>query len=270
VTTTAKTRLVCLLGHPIAHSVSPQIHSAAFGATGVDGTYVAFDVPGEELAVALAGLRALGILGANVTVPHKRAVWDLVEERTREAEHVGAINTLFWDGHRLAGDNTDALGLGDVLTDDLNLQPGDDVVLVGAGGAARAAAVALGRVGARVEVVARREEAAVDVAALARRFGAEVGPAANPRLVVNATPLGLHGEALPERFMTLRRGQIALDLVYGREPTPFQRAALAAGATAVDGTGMLVAQAARSFERWTGVAAPRLEMARAARAALGR
>jgi shikimate dehydrogenase len=270
VATTAKSRLVCLLGHPVAHSVSPQIHSAAFAATGFDGVYVACDVPPDELETALSGLRALAFLGANVTVPHKRAVWDLVDERTREAEHVGAVNTLFWDEHRVVGDNTDALGLGDVFEQDLGLQTGDDVVLVGAGGAARAVAVALGRAGARVEVVARREDAAIEVAALARRFGAAVGPADRPRVVINATPLGLHGEALPARFMALGRGQIALDLVYGTALTPFLRAAEDGGARALDGLGMLVAQAARSFERWTGQDAPLPAMRAAARTALGR
>lgn len=268
--TTARTRLVCLLGHPVGHSVSPQIHSAAFAAAGVDAVYLALDVDPPDLAAVVAGLRTVGFLGANLTVPHKQAGAALADEATREAEAVGAVNTLYWSGDRLVADNTDAAGLHTVLEQDLGLGAGVAAVLVGAGGAARAAAVALGRLGARVEVVARREHAALEVAALARRMGADVGAVPEPRLVVNATPLGLHGEALPERFMRLSSGQVALDLVYGPTDTPFLAAARAGGADAHDGLGMLVAQAAGSFERWTGVTAPLPQMRAAARAALGR
>lgn len=268
--TTARTRLVCLLGHPVSHSVSPQIHSAAFAAAHIDATYVALDVEPEALATAVAGLRAVGFLGANITVPHKEAVADLADERTREAEAVGAVNTLYWAGDRLVADNTDATGLQAMLERDLGLGPGTPVVLLGAGGAARAAAVALGRLGAHVEVVARREHAALEVSALARRMGADVGTIGEPLLVVNATPLGLQGESLPDRFMKLGPGQTALDLVYGPSDTPFLAAARAAGAKAYDGLGMLVSQAAGSFERWTGVPAPLPAMRFAADAALGR
>ncbi len=143
-------------------------------------------------------------------------------------------------------------------------------MLFGAGGAALAAAVALGRAGARVEVVARRAEAAAAVGVGVAGAGGELGPAPDPRLVVNATPLGLHGAQVPDRFLHLGPGQVALDLVYGPEPTPFLRAAAAAGARAVDGRALLLAQAALSFERWTGVRAPLLAMSQAADAALPR
>lgn len=264
----AQTRLVGLLGHPVAHSVSPQIHAAAFAAADVDAAYLAFDVTPQDLPAAVGGLRALRVLGANVTVPHKRSALMLVDACTSEAEAVGATNTLFWQGDRLVGDNTDATGLQTVLAA-LDVAPGTTAVLFGAGGAARAAAVALGRLGARVEVVARRPEAAGEVARLAARVGADVGAVPDPRLVVNATPLGLHGEALPERFMALDTGQVALDLVYGPADTPFLAAARARGAVAEDGLGMLVAQAAGAFERWTGRSAPVEAMRRAARTALG-
>lgn len=268
--TTARTRLACLLGHPVGHSVSPEIHSAAFAAADIDAVYVALDVAPDGLGPAIAGLRAVGFLGANVTVPHKQAAADLADERTREAEAVGAVNTLFWAGERLVADNTDASGLQTVLEHDLGLRAGVPTLLLGAGGAARAAAVALGRLGAHVEVVARREHAALEVAALARRMGAQVGSVPEPRLLVNATPLGLAGESLPDRFMRLSPGQTALDLIYGTSDTPFLAAARAAGADAHDGLGMLVAQAAGSFERWAGAPAPLPAMRFAADAALGR
>jgi len=264
----AATRLIALLGDPVAHSASPQIHAAAFAATGVDLAYLAFRVPRERLGAAVHGLGALGAAGANVTVPHKQAVLALADEIGEEAREVGAANTLTWTASGVRADNTDAPGLARVLAEEVGLRPGDPVVLFGAGGAALAAAVALGRAGARVEVVARRAEAAAAVARRVAGCGGEPGPAPHPRLVVNATPLGLHGETLPERFLDLRPGQVALDLLYGPGPTPFLRAARAAGAAAVDGRGLLVAQAALSFERWTGVPAPVAVMAAAADAAL--
>ena len=264
----ASTRLVALLGDPVAHSVSPQIHAAAFAARGLDLAYLAFGVAHERLADAVRGLGALGAVGANVTVPHKVAVLRLADTVAEEAAAVGAANTLVWGAGGLVADNTDAPGLVRVLTGELGLEPGEPVVLFGAGGAALAAAVALGRVGARVEVVARQAEAAAAVAERVADAGGEMGPAAHPRLVVNATPLGLHGEPLPDRFMHLHADQVALDLVYGPEPTPFLRAAAAAGARAIDGRTLLVAQAALSFEIWTGLEAPLDAMAAAADAAL--
>ena len=262
--TTAATRTVVLLGHPVAHSRSPQIHTAAFAATGLDVVYVTADVRPERLDAAVAGLRALGFLGANVTVPHKRAVAELVGALTPEADLVGAVNTLYWSDGVLTGDNTDTTGLARVLRDDVGVRAGDPVEVFGAGGAARAAAVACGRLGLRVTVTARRAAAAADVAALAARAGGltadEFGPVKSdsrePRVVVNATPLGMHGEALPGAFMDLHPDQVALDLVYGDTITPFVRAARSNGARAFDGLGLLVAQAADSFERWTGQPAP--------------
>ncbi len=257
--TTAATRLLCVLGHPVAHSRSPELHSAAIAATGVDAVYLAFDVAPEAFAAAIAGLRALrGWLGANVTIPHKAAALALADAATEEAAFVGAANTLFWDEEgRLVADNTDAVGLQQVLADDIGVAPGDRAVIVGSGGAARAAAVALGRLGAAVAVDARRPEAGAEVAELAVRAGgaagADEGP---PRLVVNATPLGRHGERLPERWMGLGAGQVALDLNVDPEPSPFLRAAAAGGARAVDGRGMLVAQAVAAFARWTGRRVP--------------
>ena len=265
----ASTRVVALLGHPVAHSVSPQIHNAAFAATGFDAVYVATDVPAGDVVAALRGLEALGFLGANVTVPHKQAVYAAVLRRTEEARACGAGNTLFFDDGRLTLDNTDVEGLRRVLVDDVGLAAGEQVTLFGAGGAARAAAVALGRLGAAVTVVARRDAAAAQVQQLALEAGAaNGGDAAPPRLVVNATPLGLHGEALPEPFAQLEAGQTALDLVYGPVDTPFVAAARAAGAQAFDGRGMLVHQAALAFHRWTGTEAPLDVMHAAAVAAL--
>lgn len=258
--------MVCLLGDPVAHSRSPQLHTAAFAAAGVDAIYVACAV--TDVVAALDGLLALGALGANVTVPHKRAAWEHVTRRTDEAQLVGAANTLFRDAGHWVADNTDAVGVHRALVDDIGLVRGDEVVVFGAGGAARAVAVALGRIGARVRFDARRPALAEEVLALALTAGADPLPAsASPRLVVNATPLGLHGERLPERFHELRDDQLVLDLVYDADATPFVADARARGLRAWDGLGMLVHQAAAAFERWTGQPAPVAVMQAAAGAA---
>lgn len=264
--TTARTRLLVLLGHPVAHSLSPQIHSAALAASDIDAVYVATDVHPDDLADAVTGLRTLGFLGANLTVPHKVPALALADAVTAEAEGIGAANTLYWDDGRLTADNTDARGLEWSLRTEVGVEPGDQVLIFGAGGAARAAAVAFGRLGAAVRVRARRPVAAAEIDDLARRHGATDGDARQrPGIVVNATPLGLAGERLPDDLMTLDPAQVALDLIY--RPTPFLQAAAERGATAVDGLGMLVGQAAASFERWTGADAPLEAMQAAARAA---
>jgi shikimate dehydrogenase len=259
---------VALLGHPVAHSVSPAIHNAAFAAVGIDAVYTAFDVAPERIDAAVDAISALGLLGANVTIPHKQAVFLRIPHRSHEAELTGAANTVYWDGDALAADNTDVHGLRSVL-DSLGIVD-DPVVLVGAGGAARAAAMVLGERGARVEIAARREEAAVQVRAIAAAAGAVCEPVEHPRLVINATSLGLLDESLPSRFMHLEAQQIALDLVYGPRDTPFLAAARAAGATVADGRQMLLAQAAAAFTRWTGAPAPWDVMATAMDRELGK
>lgn len=272
-------RRAWLFGHPVAHSVSPAMHNAAFRATGLDAEYRAVDVPPEQLAEAVAAFRAHGDLGVNLTIPHKLAVLDLVDQRTEETRLIGAANTLFWRDGVLVADNTDARGLERALRAEFDLPTSGQAVVLGSGGAARAAAVALARLGLGVVVLARRPVPAESVAQSAAVVGTEAvglplehAPAAlgDAVLVVNATPLGLHGESLPEPFMALAARQIAVDLVYGPADTPFVAAARAAGARAVDGLGMLVHQATLAFERWTGQEAPVEVMRLAAAEALKR
>ena len=259
--------VVALVGHPVSHSVSPQVHNAAFAAVGIDAVYVACDVEPLWIADALRAVTALGLRGANITVPHKRAAFASFTARTTDAEVSGAANCLYWDSDRLTADNTDIEGLGTVLRDDIRLRPGDAVTLFGTGGAARAAAVALGRLGAAVAVLGRRPEAVSEIQRLVDMAGGTIGHA-DPRVVINATPLGLRGERLPADLLHVGRDQVALDLVYGPEDTPFLAAARSAGATALDGRGMLVGQAAAAFERWFSTPAPIDVMRSAAAAAL--
>lgn len=257
------------------------MHNSAFREQGLDLVYVALPTPPAQLATVVAALGACQAVGANVTVPHKRAVMSACDRLTAEAELAGAVNTLVWSPEGVVGDNTDTVGLEVVVRDDLALPPGAPTAVLGTGGVARACAVVLGRVGAPVTFVGRRLEAADDLAALAIRCGAPAAkalPVADSagvqaavgaaRLVVNATPLGIAGEELPAPFQSLHPGQVAFDLVYRPPNTPFLMAARAAGADAHHGLGMLVAQAAASYRRWTGRDAPTATMSAVALAAL--
>jgi shikimate dehydrogenase len=278
---TASTRLVVLLGWPARHSLSPELHNAAFRAQGLDLVYLAVPTPPDAVLDVVAALGAMDVLGANVTVPHKRTVLDVCDELTDEAQLIGAVNTLHWSEQGLLGDNTDARGLQAALSADVAPAPGDPWVLFGTGGAARSAAVAIGRLAGALTVVGRRDDAAREVADLAARSGAPdievvrtddveqfAAVTRAARTVVNATPLGMGGERLPEPLMTLEPGQVAYDLVYDPAPTPFLVAAQERGAASHHGLGMLIGQAAVSYERWTGGPAPRQVMEAAARQAL--
>lgn len=248
---------LALVGHPVAHSLSPAMHDAALVANGLAGSYVAIDTPDEgaldEVLEALVGGRLHGL---NVTVPHKQAVANRCARLAPEAAQVGAVNTVVADPAGLLGDNTDTVGFMAALPCDL--ARGEALVL-GAGGAARAVVVALVRAGWSVVVAARRRAQAEEVAAINSGWGVRVvtlDEQAMPlhvrdaTLVVNATPLGLAGEPLPDPLMRLHEGQVAYDLVYNPLVTPFLAAAAQAGATTVDGLGMLVGQAAAAWPLW--------------------
>ena len=273
------THLAAVVGRPVRHSLSPTIMNAAFAAAGLDWVYTAFEVAEGRGADVVAAMRTLGIGGLSVTMPHKGAVHDAVDERTAVAADLGAVNCVFRQGDRLVGDNTDGAGFLDTLRLDRGVEvAGLRCVVVGAGGAGRAVARALGGAGAAdVAVVNRSPEPAARAAQLAGSRG-RVGTAADvpaADLVVNATPLGMGdvaaGEArLPVDPAALRSGQVVVDLVYHPEVTPLLAAAAARGATALNGVGMLVHQAAHAFVRWTGERAPLDAMADATRRELAR
>ncbi|MEX0953459.1 MAG: hypothetical protein WDZ26_06480, partial [Nitriliruptoraceae bacterium] len=222
-------------------------------------------------------LAACDVVGANVTVPHKSAVLACCDTLTEDARVVGAVNTLTFDDAGVHGDNTDVAGILDDWARSLDGRTLQRVVVFGTGGAARAAVVAGARRGARVDVVGRRTEAAEALARLAVTCGAPtaaghglegsehdmLGAIGSADVVVNATPLGMANDVLPDPFQHLTAGQVAHDLVYVPRHTPFLQAAAARGADTLGGIGMLVGQAARSLERWTGCTAP-VEVMRAA------
>jgi shikimate dehydrogenase len=277
---TGATRVAAVIGQPVRHSLSPTILNAAFAAAGLDWVYTAFEVTDGRGADAVAAMRTLGLGGLSVTMPHKAAVGAAVDDRTSVAAELGAVNCVFWRGDRLVGDNTDGAGFLDSLRVDRGVEvAGRRCVVVGAGGAGRAVARALGRAGAAEVVVVNRSPApaarAAELAGAPGRVGTGADVAAAD-LVVNATPLGMGDVAgagnapLPVDPAALRAGQVVVDLVYHPEVTPLLAAAAAQGATAVNGLGMLVHQAAHAFARWTGDEAPVDAMVDATRRELAR
>jgi shikimate dehydrogenase len=226
--------------------------NAAFGELGLDWRYVRLPVAPDRFDEIVRALPASGYLGANVTIPHKVAAHDLADELTEAAAAIGAVNTLAFADGRILGDNTDAGGLVDALGVDLT---GMSVLVLGAGGTGRAAVWALREAGADVAVWNRTPERAAELAA---EFGVRRVRTPEPaRVLLNVTSLGMHGEDLPaELGLTDLEPEIVADVVYGSEPTALCRWAERRGARVVDGLEMLLRQGARSFERWTGRAAP--------------
>jgi shikimate dehydrogenase len=263
--------VVGIIGYPVGHSLSPAIHNAAFAALGLDWVYVPLPVLPDDVGAAVQGLRALGLRGANVTVPHKEAVVPHLDRLDGDAQVLRAVNTIAVRDGALVGFNTDVEGVraavDGVSGGSLRGAPG---LLLGGGGAARAAALALARMGVRLTVVNR-------TAAAAKRLSALISAAvpdsacrwvpiealdgelvAAQVLVVNATSLGLAGAGkVPAPLAdTLSAGHVAFDVVYADGGTAFLKEARARGATTVDGLEMLLHQAAAAFEVWTGEKAP--------------
>ncbi|MBK5287446.1 MAG: shikimate dehydrogenase [Acidimicrobiia bacterium] len=266
---TGHTRLVAVIGAPVRHSRSPVIHNAAFAAAQLDWVYVALEVPPGRGAEAIRALPVLGLTGVNVTMPHKADAARACDELTPVARALGSVNTVVVrDDGSCFGASTDGEGFLRALADE-GLDPaGRSVLVLGAGGAARAVAEALVRVGAEVAVASRRPEAAREVAAAIP--GVEPRPwpsgaAGDAEIVVNATPIGMGDD--PTVPLPPLAGQWIVDLVYHPLETNFLREAMECGAKAIGGLGMLVHQAALAFELWTGVSAPLEAMRDAARSA---
>ena len=271
--TGAGTRLAGVIGTPIRHSLSPAIFQGAFTACGLDWAYLAFEVREGAAPEAMAGVRALGLEGVSVTMPHKAAVLSALDELDPTAAALGAANCVVRRGEVLTGHNTDGAGLVDSLRVDEGLEvAGLRCVVLGAGGAGRAVAHALGRAGAAaVVVVNRTRDRAVAAAGLAGPAGVvgDLDAVAEADLVVNATPLGMAGDGqLPLDPARLAAGQVVVDLVYHPTRTPLLEAAAAAGARTIGGLGMLVHQAGHAFALWTGEPPPLAAMADSARRAL--
>ena len=254
-------------GWPVAHSRSPAMHTAALTAVGLaDWEYLRLPLPPELFAETVRALPALGFRGVNVTIPHKQAALALADGASPSARAIGAANTLTFErAGAILADNTDAPALLEAVRKRLD-PAGRSALVLGAGGAARAAVWALVQAGARVEVWNRTAGRA---AALAAELGARPVAAPGPAdIVVNATSVGLIASvdpfaAIPLDADTFEPGSCVVDMVYGPAETRLLRAARSRGARVVDGLEILIAQGAASFEGWTGKPAPREAMRRA-------
>ena len=274
-----------IFGYPLGHSISPAFQQAAFDHIGLNARYESWPTPPDALEKAVACLRLDGYLGANVTVPHKVAVRDHLDELDPWAETIGAVNTIVRQGERLVGFNTDAYGFVESLRCEAQFEArGTRVVLIGAGGAARAAAFGLAREGVASLAIANRtpirgealadelRDSVAEVTALDLASSTLGERIASADLIVNATSVGMQGgpaegqSPVPDGLIPT--SCVVYDMVYNPEATPLLKMAKIAGAQVVGGLPMLVYQGAAAFERWTGKDAPIDVMFSAARRAL--
>lgn len=279
----ARTRVCAVIGNPVEHSLSPALHNEAFRHEGLDICYAAFRV--EDLAGAMHGVRALGLLGLSVTIPHKVAVLDHLDEVDETARAIGSVNTVLRKGDRLIGYNSDGMGALSALVDAGVELEGRRVLLLGSGGAARAVAftlagraplgemVLLGVDGQECQTLQRDLAAAVSVPVRWEPLGRETLDRHLPEadVVIHCTPVGMHpreGESLAKRE-DLRPGQVVFDVVYTPLRTRLLEEALAAGCRVVPGVEMFIHQAVFQFELWTGRRAPVQIMRRVVLEALG-
>lgn len=252
----------CIMGHPVAHSRSPMLHGYWLRTLGIDGAYELADVAPEKFDAFFRALKANGFVGGNITIPHKEAAYRLVDRRERAADAIGAVNTVWYEGDTLIGGNTDWLGLVGSLDD---IHPGWDaapgkVVVLGAGGSARASVFAFTERGFSVSIVNRTHERA---AKLAAAFGAHASAhdfTELPQLLgaadvlINNTSLGMAGKPpLAIDLGALKQSAIVYDVVYVPLETELLKAAKARGHRTVDGLSMLLYQAVVGFSHWFGV-----------------
>ena len=270
-------RLAAVIGDPVRHSLSPTLLNAAFAEAGLDWHFVALEVAAGRSDEALDAVRALGLAGLSVTMPHKAAVAAAVDHRTEQAEVLDAVNCVVVEGGRLVGHNTDGDGFLDGLRHDTGFDPaGRSTVVIGAGEAARAVVLALARAGAAEVAVVNRTASRAEVAAgLAGPVGRVVrsdelsDTVAAADLVVNATSVGMTDDgALPVDPESVAVGTVAVDLIYHPPETAWLAALRGRRIEAHNGLSMLVFQAAHAFRLWTGSEAPVAVMDAAARAVL--
>ncbi len=255
-----------LIGHPLGHSLSPTFHNAAFRAAGIDATYRLADVLPENLAATIAALRVTDMYGANVTVPYKQDVLPFLDALSDEAAALGAVNTIVNNEGKLVGLNTDVPGFAADIRARGIVVAGRPVILLGAGGAARAVIAALaGMAVGRLVIANRTTERA---SAIQRQYPAIATATGityhdlsttlpDTALLVNATSVGLHGDEIPiaaELLDLLPPTAVVYDLIY--RPTALLRAAQQRNMHAIDGLGMLIHQGALAWEEWTGHTAP--------------
>jgi shikimate dehydrogenase len=262
-----KTRVFAILGEPVAHSLSPAMHNAAFRALGLDAVYVPLRCRADDVGALVGGLARAGG-GGNVTVPHKEAAAHAVDRLEPRAAALGACNTFWSEDGRIIGDNTDVGGVLEAL--DRLAPPAAGWLVAGTGGSARAVAGAARERNAPLAVQSRDPARAEAFMAWARTLGVTTAAPGECGVLINATPLGLRdGDPVPLAAELAPAAAVGLDLVYTPGETAWVHALRARGLRASDGRSMLVAQGAAAFERWfRGVPAPRDVMRAAVDAAL--
>lgn len=268
---TTNTKVCCLMGNPVEHSLSPIIHNAAYEELGLDFIYLAFRVRRQMLQKAINGLRAIGFKGANITMPHKVKVVELLDEVDGEARQIGAVNTIVNNDGSLTGYNTDGAAAVDALKDAGVQLRGSKLAILGAGGAARAICFAATREHPSCLLVVNRSEQKARVLAerVAARFGITAGylplrsdllkqELGDTDVVINATSVGMRPNIKETVVIPrlLKRDAVLMDIVYNPLETKLLKEAKQRGLKTLDGLHMLVNQAAKAFEMWTGRKAP--------------
>jgi len=270
------TTLVGVIGNPVKHSLSPVILNAAFREAKMNWVYTAFETPEEKLADAISGIRALGIAGLSVTMPHKASVCPLLDEISDSAKKLQAVNCIVNDAGNLKGHNTDGDGFLDAVKHDAGMDiAGKKVLVIGSGGSARSIIHSLGKAGVReIAVMNRTKKKAFDALELAGPVGRYVEEneisevVSEADLVINATPIGMSDTEditnFPVEPNLFTKGQLAVDLIYHPISTPWMKALRDRKVEAHGGLSMLIFQAARAFKLWTGKEAPVDAMRKAA------
>jgi shikimate dehydrogenase len=264
---TGKTKIVGLFGYPVEHTLSPFMHNAAFESTGLDYCYLPFSVRPEDLNISVGAIKALNIRGVNITIPHKETIIPYLDELDREAELIGAVNTVLNKDGRLIGYNTDGKGFVRSLREEGGIDPeGKKIMIIGAGGAARAIAFTLALEGVgKIFINDIIENKAKELSsAISNKISAEAIYIKDPKegigevdILINATPLGMKKEdPLPVLPELLSQGLFVYDIVYNPPETSLLKEAKKRGAKTLGGLGMLLYQGALSFKIWTGVEPP--------------
>jgi len=263
----ATTDVYCIIGHPISHSLSPIIHNTAFKQYGIDAVYVAFDVKPEVLGTAVNGIKTLGIKGMTVTIPHKERIIPYLDSMDKIAQEIEAVNTVKNEGNKLIGYNTDVWGFLEPLKPYLTRLKEGSAILVGAGGAGRAIAYALRELKINKLFIANRTvDRGIQLVKYASKLGLEANfigfdehtlneKAKSADLIINATPLGMHGVggSIPINYEHINKNAIVYDIIPNPLETPLLKEARKAGAITISGVNMLVYQAVLAFKIWTGI-----------------
>ena len=253
-----------VIGDPVLHSLSPTIYNAAFEHDQINWSYSAVNITGEQVSDALEEMRQSEVGGLSVTMPHKEIVANLVDETTRHAERLGAVNCVSKNGSTLVGHNTDGEGfIKAIEAETKERAEGKSYLVIGAGGAAKAVTLALGEAGASEVIVSSRNASksrkASSLAGQVGRSGS-LSEAEGVDVIINATPIGMRGagneDQLPLPVEAMHKGQIIVDLIYHPLQTEFLKNASRIGARTMNGIGMLIHQAALQYTLWTNKEAP--------------